>query len=788
MTKNLFKTQNFLSLATILTIGLSAGTASARTYIGQTDWIVSGFGQGETSGESFCAMAKGYSNDTILTFARNAGGDASVAVESEGLSLNADDVYAVTLQAGRSYLSSFDVKPVSQRAFVLKLGGDEALFRALKENKRLKLTVASEEFELPLGSFDGGYGELETCLAKTRSTYTPSLANNTTRKGDVPQFLPYDAEPVAAEELARPPQRQTKAQPIINEKEAMATTAPSKEMEDDIVNRPRVSARENRLAGNVTGGSNLPEYDSSYQYKTQPYKPTNVPAVESVAPLSLTPIQHTAPSAISGEVNAYGSELSRLREENIKLARLLEGERRKFENASLETVDSNVMRDLTERLEITQKENRILRSKIEADEGGREFLDMASMLAKMQTREKNLLVQIQEQKDLVERADAAMRNEKSLMQALETERAKAKAAETRLAQILGANGVTERGEVQAMYQEIEQLRQRERTLESQLAQMQTTRVANTDYTGRAGQAITDAASLNEMQRLRLENAELRKTITKLGHSGGATPNNLNEASKAYVATIEKLQERITRLEADNAHLRQNGGVGAENAAAIAELHKLKKRYEQSELENERLGRLLAQARERGSQPQQLAAVSAPQTPVNKISKADKALTPAVTAPQMITSRASKAGNEQSKDKVVMSLQRASIPVTSSIDRLANVSRPGFAVYQWDSNDVYGTVEVTQASGAQVLDTLHNAYIEKTRRRCQGDFEAIPVSVMGTNMAAYDVACVNGPNGNAVASLYFVYDGGDFMTYAFETTIDDFSSAMSLRDRLAGVRG
>ncbi|HCK33286.1 MAG: hypothetical protein CMH32_03120 [Micavibrio sp.] len=788
MTKNLFKTQNFLSLATILTIGLSAGAASARTYIGQTDWIVSGFGQGETSGEAFCAMAKGYSSDTILTFARNAGGDSSIAVESEGLSLNADDVYAVTLQAGRSYLSSFDVKPVSQRAFVLKLGGDEALFRALKENKRLKLTVASEEFELPLGSFDGGYGELETCLAKTKSTYTPSLASNATRKGDVPQFLPYDAEPVTTEELARPPQRQTKAQPIINEKEAMATTAPSKEMENDIVNRPRVSARENRLAGNVTGGSSLPEYDKSYQYKTQPYKPANVPAVESVAPLSLTPIQHTAPSAISGEVNAYGSELSRLREENIKLARLLEGERRKFENASLETVDSNVMRDLTERLEITQKENRILRSKIEADEGGREFLDMASMLAKMQTREKNLLVQIQEQKDLVERADAAMRNEKSLMQALETERAKAKAAETRLAQILGANGVTERGEVQAMYQEIEQLRQRERTLESQLAQVQTTRVANTDYTGRAGQAITDAASLNEMQRLRLENAELRKTITKLGHSGGATPTNLNEASKAYVATIEKLQSRIARLEADNAHLRQNGGVGAENAAAIAELHKLKKRYEQSELENERLGRLLTQARERGAQPQQLAAVSAPQTPVSKISKADKALTPAVTAPQMITSRVSKAANEQSKDKVLMSLQRASIPVTSSIDRLANVSRPGFAVYQWDSNDVYGTVEVTQASGAQVLDTLHNAYIEKTRRRCQGDFEAIPVSVMGTNMAAYDVACVNGPNGNAVASLYFIYDGSDFMTYAFETTIDDFSSAMSLRDRLAGVRG
>jgi hypothetical protein len=432
----------------------------------------------------------------------------------------------------------------------------------------------------------------------------------------------------------------------------------------------------------------------------------------------------------------------------------LESERRQFENTTLASVDNNAVRELTDRLDMMSRENRILRGKVEAEENGREYLDLASALARMQTNEKNMMVQIEDQKKALSSAQ----------------------------------------------QEVASLRARP----------------------------APQANAGEVDGLRQENARLRSTLDGIAQN---KPQALTNASGVYTDNLNGLQTRLASLEAENRQLKASQSSSPMSASnAEYELSRLKKRYTQAELENRRLGQLLKEARAgQVASPTKMVAVAvapgeavlvepvparalveepnsvvttvataAPQgiRPPARFDTSDKAFSTPVGTPRMakveaqeitpvkatpmmpITNKAVPSTDTQ--QQVLALLREAQINGYSSMTQLAAASKPGFNVYQWQDGRIFGTAEVTNAPSTQAFDTLMKAYIERTRQNCQGAFEAMP----SDNGAAYDIACVDGPNGDAVASLYFVQKNGQFITIALETMADNFSQAMSVRDRIA----
>lgn len=744
-------------------LGVSAILAPAQADIlkEETGWVMSEFGNAGSS-NGFCAMAKGYTMDTVLTIARNNKGESSIAIESDALNLQTNTLQAVVLRSGRAYLSSFDVRPASPYAFVLKVGKDGPLFEALSKNQEMNISTTATTLTMPMPDITQALGELSRCAGpvtletpKPKAVpMAPIVEKKDNPKEVVEKVVEKPIEKVIQEPVQKPADPKKGQIPALLEYQSSAEPLPSQPAPvQRVVSNPEPSIKEPVPAvAEETTPMVMPKYverdakaleqDMLAQVdesaKARPSmsarqerlldgkvaKPQSVVPAREVAQMqAVPPTIEAAPVAKTAYYDTpyRGGEVDRLREENLKLSRALADVRRKYENASMSAVDDNVMRDMTDRVDILARENRLLRGKLEADEQGREFLDMASELAKMQTREKNLLVQIQEQKEKLE-----------------------------------------------------------------LAEVQQTQVSD---------SVEVAALKEENTRLRNALSSIPQAIQSgTGVTAVLDDRSADQMNMAYNSTIQSLERQVKQLEAKNKDLQvalQNNQSGqpvaparniGNDTAAQQELKKLKRRYEQAEYENRRMGKLLASARQNEEREVVAQALPSRMEPVAQETLSD--------APnERIVSRArtdyTPTPSVSEGDKVSTMLKNANILASANVQKLENVSRPGFSVYQWESNGTYGTIEVTKAAGAQVMDTLQNAYLEKTRRRCQGSFEAVPSEVSSSqNAISYDIACVDGPNSNAVAALYFVYDGHDFMTFALETTIDSFADAMSLRDKIA----
>lgn len=734
----LHKIISAVSFAALLTVG-GAISAQAKIFAPETDWIISSFNQAQTSSDPFCAMARRYTGDTIITIARNNLNETSVAVESGGLGLDTSSTYAVNLASGNDYLSSFDVKPVTDKAFVLKLGEDVQFFNAIKKNSYAALRVNSNDIELPLVGIDQGLNSLEKCIASlapiaarapqaeaapVQEVAAAPMPTKTTR-GAIPDFMAYDETKPAPKEIALPKPIAAKTQ----------DTTPLPLTNSTLKARPSVSARELRKEEGTVKPQAVAE---RYVPKAMAPIAEEVTAVQAVAP--------RAPAYDSRSMMSTSNNVDELREENIRLSRALESERRQFENTTLASVDNNAVRELTDRLDTMSRENRILRGKVEAEENGREYLDLASALARMQTNEKNMMVQIEEQKKALASAQ----------------------------------------------QEVASLRSRP------APQMNTA----------------------EVETLRQENARLRSTLNDIAQN---KPQALTKASGVYTDNLNSLQTRLASLEAENRQLKAAQSSDPMSASAAEyELSRLKKRYTQAELENRRLGQLLKEARAGAvaiepmparalvEEPNSVVTTSNDTMVVETANAAPQGIRPparfdtgekTVSAPARETKMATAVQAEpitkvkatpimpmtnkavpstDTQQQILALLREAQINGYSSMTQLASASKPGFNVYQWQDGRIFGTAEVTNAPSPQAFDTLMKAYIERTRQNCQGAFDAMP----SDNGAAYDIACVDGPNGDAVASLYFLHKDGQFITIALETMADNFSQAMSVRDRIA----
>lgn len=141
----------------------TAGAAQAPAELKATaGWSVSR--AADDKGAPYCTLSRPYSDNSVLSFARNVREEYSVAFDFQKSTLDTDTPYAVTLQPGLGQLRAFEILPASARALVVRLGFDEGFIDALAESGALKVQVAEKRYSYTIDDFAAGLNDLQACL------------------------------------------------------------------------------------------------------------------------------------------------------------------------------------------------------------------------------------------------------------------------------------------------------------------------------------------------------------------------------------------------------------------------------------------------------------------------------------------------------------------------------------------------------------------------------------------------------------------------------------------------
>ncbi len=128
-------------------------------------WSVSKIDGAHAGGRPYCAMARRYSKNLILTFAQNKAHESSLALDFQGSSFKAQQMFSLVLDPGAGELRKFEMRPASENAFVVRLGNDDKFFSALKTTGFLRVELDNRQYHFDIGDIDDGKHELDGCLA-----------------------------------------------------------------------------------------------------------------------------------------------------------------------------------------------------------------------------------------------------------------------------------------------------------------------------------------------------------------------------------------------------------------------------------------------------------------------------------------------------------------------------------------------------------------------------------------------------------------------------------------------
>lgn len=124
----------------------------------------------EGQGASYCALARKYTPDIVLTIARNARDESSIAIDFQRATFNTGRDVSVTLDAGNNQTRLFDSRPISRSAVVLRTGTDNQFFQALRGTRSLTADIDGNKHRFVMPDIEMGLSQLTNCLGGSRQT------------------------------------------------------------------------------------------------------------------------------------------------------------------------------------------------------------------------------------------------------------------------------------------------------------------------------------------------------------------------------------------------------------------------------------------------------------------------------------------------------------------------------------------------------------------------------------------------------------------------------------------
>lgn len=792
----------YLSSVALVSV-LLAGSAYATPALAQkgallapvTGWAITKVD--EDAGNAYCALARRFRQNTILTVAKNLSGEASLALDFQAPKLDPAQNMTIVLDPGAGQERSYHVAPVSAKAFVVRLGRDRKFFEALNKTGYLRIEAGGGTYSFNLSDMDAGQESLGSCLAALTD---PAAGDD---DGGRLEALQQDIEGLRSENkrlsglasrsgagddvIIRDISRDAGALETANRNlrsQAMSGMSAGEAM-GETERAANVREQNGQLRAAVIEASAAQRDLENMQYKLVSLQQENERLSSDLNN-----------SRSRGELQSTRSELYVLKEENGRLQKLLEQK----------AGSPVVVEALQNRVVSLEEEN----------------LRLASNLKQSNAEQLLNTVQPSAGDDLQQKVDDLS--------------AQVRDKDQKLVQVSNLS------------LEIENLKTRNQDLERQLLEHAHDKdtIAGLNEKVRSLQEennrlivqLQDGAP-GKSAALAQENAELKKQLETL-RQGSADASALRVELDKVRAENEKLKagmaaakpgatdnQEIATLRRENEELKQKiAALTDENKSLTAENGGLK----------ERLAKFMESAKETLGLKKKPAPAAAPSEPVDLTAKEIDMPPPIVASEDMNAAPVPDASAQgmteaQRQEAMLRETMNAPPPANTPAEPPADIAwkapdaappeslpekgfyQPSLSVqdvvvgaqiaeagdvrlvekvsgskklaYQWQSGSVYGSAEQRPLADSAAFRTEVQGYLDKTHKRCDGDFAAVADSlqtVSGGQAQGYEIACV-GKSINTTASLLFVDKNGTFTVLASETTADKMDEAMDMRDRL-----
>ncbi|PJB70515.1 MAG: hypothetical protein CO093_07660 [Alphaproteobacteria bacterium CG_4_9_14_3_um_filter_47_13] len=727
-----------------------------------SDWAISTLSASRSGGKPYCALARRFTNNSILTVARNANDESSIAVDFQKPALDNLQNYNVTLNPGFEQNRSFNIRPVSGKALVVRLGKDYPFYDAMNRSDKLDIQIAGESFSFNLPGFDEGQKKLVGCLA---NIVEPTAGSESALKPGVIQ-----ASAEAPSQLTEPEPRAQA--PVfskvsgVGEGDIQALSEENTKLRNALEHERRVY--EDRLLQESQNGSMAAELKEKLNLlEAENARLRNNGSGQEIFAL---PVEEDASASVLEET---GKELVILRTENQRLKESLAAKQ-----------DASGQNNVSDEGEIAalRAANQTLKQELEVQKAQYALL------------EKQLATKDHPETPNIE----IMARLRDRVKILEEENNNLKASASASSDTFGA-GTVSLAQIKSLEEQLRYVQEDRDKLLGQLDNLargkgqdrldistdnwnleQATRRFNEseDEIRRLGRQLEEARMKCAMEKKELEymlfdpDVATEEQISKL--------MELESQNKAY-------QNKISVIELENAEYEQKLAY-QERIPAPGSGHSIRaQKQENIAITMDQVSPAAGQIETQVSVVAEPAEFLSAEREEISIQKED------IASYQSFTESAERAAivtptvGLMSKTTLNTILERAHIPVQGDITLVQEAgASPDFVAYSWDTGALFGSAEQQPMENSGKFDGLIHSYLDKTKDRCQGDFASVHgmTGAEGTmQLSTYEIACING-QGGASASIVFYNDGNLFTVIAHETGLDAMDVAMDAKDKLA----
>lgn len=128
-----------------------------------SNWAVTKISQGKSS-DPYCTLVRQYEGGEVLTLGQNLDEEYSIAIDFQKPKFDPEDSYSLTLQPGPGQLRAYEMMPASPSAMVVRLGWDDSFLSALIDSQLLVTKIDEEEYSFAFPDFVSGEKDLSACM------------------------------------------------------------------------------------------------------------------------------------------------------------------------------------------------------------------------------------------------------------------------------------------------------------------------------------------------------------------------------------------------------------------------------------------------------------------------------------------------------------------------------------------------------------------------------------------------------------------------------------------------
>lgn len=807
----------------------------AETVSAKTSWAISRVAS--MSQGSYCTMAQKYSDDTVLTLARNTSEEYSLAIDFKENQFKSLDKQDMTLSPQGGPPKKFSVKPKSERTVVINIGKDGQMIDKIANTENLSVDMGGKKIQFAMNEFKAGQAELQNCMIglKSASANINKLTEENLVKRQVAVIRTPEIEtpqPTAEGLLAAMPMPSADITPAVSpQKEAefiqVKEAVKPIEIQPPKDNQEILSLKEENARLTRAISEQRQSFENQKSTKetgalTELREKLNMAKSENESLKSELDKQKEIAGKtenLANQSQRSNQELEALKAENETLKNQLKitsAAKPVSVPAPAPVADDEVikvrneLRQVAGQLDVLKAENLALKDQIVTLQKGTESTqlkaaggnwDLEQSTRRYQESQREIvrlgaLLQAkdakctQEKKDIeymlfdpaiADKAQIAMLN--SLEDKVKENEEKLKLAENKVAESQNKVSTEKDAEINQLKKSIAQ---------TELEYAEKLKQANQSQDGLIASLKSEMEKKN--QQLTIAQAEVEKS--KLAESTLVTKQQSLDSLKAELAQknqqLAEAQKKNQDAENINASLadkdKELAQKNQELMDAQTKIQQASERIEENKVAEQAaaVGNLQLQIQQANQQILILQKQIADQKNDMVQAAAVVPQMPAV-APQVtpVYQQPVQSVNFKSVGEMERLLKNAGIDVRGPLQNVQGGNENTYRAYSWKTGSLFGSVEMKKVSDVSQFNSSVNQYLDRAKTRCKGEFAAIPsedVPSMG-NTRAFEIACV-GDSASSSASVVFNYGDNIVTTIAHEGRAEAMDLAIDARDKVA----